>query len=82
MLPQTWQVGEAEVKNFGSVFLRKLQDSFCICHLECSFKKSGDTRKFISDTLPSAVAGFQTFTGNLENCTPATIFPTAQVDSV
>src|SRR5260370_33719740 len=82
VLPQAWQVGEAEVKDFGSVFLRKLQDSFCICHLECSFKKSGDTRKLISDTLPSATARIQTFTGNLENSTPASILPTDTVDSV
>src|SRR5260370_37066619 len=82
VLPQAWQVGEAEDKNFGSVFLRKLQDSFCICHLECSFKKSGDTRKLISDTLPLATAGFQTITGNLVNSQPATILPAAAADSL
>jgi hypothetical protein len=32
VLPQTWQVREAEVKNLGSVFLREIQDGFCICH--------------------------------------------------
>jgi len=34
VLPQTWQIREAEIEQLGSVGLRELQDSFCICHGE------------------------------------------------
>jgi hypothetical protein len=47
VLPQAWQIREAEIEQLGSVFLRELQDGLCICHGKAPLRSRTTPRDLI-----------------------------------